>query len=207
MIYKRKNTLVRRKQIVSAVRKLIVNHGSEHITVRRVAREIGISEGAIYRHFKSKREVLSFLIDDIERTLMADFENHREPGLGMMEAIEKMVMSHISAIERRKGVSFQVIAEIVSLGDKKLNKKIYDVIARYTGCIRDILSEGVKAGVIRQDIDLDAAAALFFGMTQGLVNTWALSNYGFKLAQRYASIWSVFRQAVLKLEIKSPALV
>jgi len=39
---KRKDTLVRQKEIVSAARKIIVKNGSEHVTVRKIAREIGI---------------------------------------------------------------------------------------------------------------------------------------------------------------------
>ncbi len=72
----RENTQVRRKQIVAAARKLIVKYGSEHITVRRIAKEIGVSEGAIYRHFKSKTDVLSLMVDDIEETLIGDVEKN-----------------------------------------------------------------------------------------------------------------------------------
>ena len=198
MVLAYKNTEVRRRQIISAARKLIVKYGSEHVTVRRMAKEIGVSEGAIYRHFKSKRDVLSFLVDDIENTLIADIDKNYAAGVSALETLERIISDHMSSIEQRKGVSFQVIAEIISLGDKRLNKKIYDVINRYIGRIKDILSEGVKAGAIRQDIDLDATATLFFGMTQGLVNVWALSNYSFNLEQRYASIWSVFREVVIQ---------
>jgi len=198
MVLAHKNTEVRRRQIISAARKLIVKYGSEHVTVRRMAKEIGVSEGAIYRHFKSKRDVLSFLVDDIENTLIADIDKNYAAGVSALETLERIISDHMSSIEQRKGVSFQVIAEIISLGDKRLNKKIYDVINRYIGRIKDILSEGVKAGAIRQDIDLDATATLFFGMTQGLVNVWALSNYSFNLEQRYASIWSVFREVVIQ---------
>jgi len=198
MIHRRKNTLVRRRQIISAARKLIVRYGSEHVTVRRIAKEIGVSEGAIYRHFKSKRDVLSFLVDDIENTLIADIENNYSSGLSVLETLEGIILSHMSSIEQRKGVSFQVIAEILSLGDKKLNKKLYDVINKYIGRIKDILSEGVKAGVIRQDIDSEAVATLFFSMIQGLVNMWALSHYSFHLEEKYASLWSVFCKAVIK---------
>ena len=35
-------------------------------------------------------------------------------------------MGHISSIEQRKGITFQVIAEIISYGDKALNKEVYD---------------------------------------------------------------------------------
>lgn len=198
MVQQRETTVVRRRQIVSAARRLIVKFGSEHVTVRRMAREIGVSEGAIYRHFKSKRDVLSFLVDDIEDTLIADIEDNVIAGLGTLETLERVIKAHMSAVEQRKGVSFQVIAEIISLGDKKLNKKVYAVISKYTGRIKGILAEGVKAGVVRQNLDLEATAALFFGMTQGLVNIWALSQYSFKLEEKYASLWSLFREAIIK---------
>jgi len=63
-VKKRQNTFVRQKQIVNAVRRLITKYGSEQITVRRIAKEIGISEGSIYRHFKCKRDILLLLVRD-----------------------------------------------------------------------------------------------------------------------------------------------
>jgi AcrR family transcriptional regulator len=200
MVLERKQTLVRRRQIVAAARKLIVKYGSEHVTVRRMAKEIGVSEGAIYRHFRSKREILSLLIDEIENTLIGDIENHytETSGLNVLEVLERIIASHVSSVQQRSGISFQVIAEIISFGDKKLNKKIHDVIDDYIGRIREILAYGVKAGEIREDVDLDAVATLFFSTMQGLVSIWALSNYSFNLQQRYVPIFDLLRQAIVK---------
>ena len=198
MTDRRQKTSVRQRQIVSAARKLIVKYGSEHVTVRRVAKEIGVSEGAIYRHFKSKRDVLSFLVDDIEVTLLKDVDENYKRDDRVLVALENVAKSHISAVEQRRGVSFQVIAEIVSFGDKKLNKKVYDVIQKYVFRIAAILNEGVVSGEIKTDIDLEAAAKLFFSMTQGLVNVWALSNYTFKLEQKFAPIWLIYREAIAR---------
>jgi AcrR family transcriptional regulator len=192
----RKDTLVRQKEIVLAARKLIVKYGSEHVTVKRMAEEIGVSEGAIYRHFKSKRDVLSFLVDDIENTLIGDIDNSCSGRKMTLVVLESILSEHISDIEQRKGVAFQVIAEIISLGDKKLNKKIFAVINKYNDRIKMILADGVKEGSIRPDIDLDAAAQMFFSMTQGLVNLWALSQYSFKLAEEYKSNWKIFLNAI-----------
>jgi AcrR family transcriptional regulator len=196
MVTQRENTEVRQKQIVSAARRLIVRYGSEHVTVRRMAKEIGVSEGAIYRHFKSKNDVLSFLINDIEDTLIGDIDKNFRIPLKSLEMLQNIIADHMSSIEQRKGVSFQVIAEIISLGDKKLNKKIYAVIENYISRIKNILAEGVKEGAIRGDTDLDSAALLFFGMIQGLVNIWALSQYNFNLQQRYQAVWNVFRNSI-----------
>jgi len=200
MVFERKHTLVRRRQIVAAARKLIVKHGSEHVTVRRIAKEIGVSEGAIYRHFKSKREILSLLVDEIEGILMEDVEDYytEKTDLNALDILEHIIKSHVSSVEQRSGISFQVIAEIISLGDKRLNKKMYDVIDEYTGRIKGILADGIRAGVIKHDIDLEATATLFFGTIQGLVNLWALSNYRFNLEQKYAPIFDILRKAITK---------
>ena len=53
MAQKRKSTAVRKQQIIEAARKLIIKSGSEHLTVRSIAKEVNITEAAIYRHFKS----------------------------------------------------------------------------------------------------------------------------------------------------------
>jgi AcrR family transcriptional regulator len=198
MARKYESTKVRRGQIVNAAREVIIKYGSEHVTVKRIAKEVGISEATIYRHFKSKRDVLSIMIDDIEDTLISEIKLNSTDSLYTEKTLEGVIMDHISHIIQRKGVSFQVIAEIISLGDKRLNKKVYNVINNYTGHIKDLLAEGVKAGVIRQDIDIEAAATLFFGMTQGLVNTWALSQYSFNIREKYTSAWLIFRNAITK---------
>lgn len=195
MVTRREHTEVRQKQIVSAARKLIVKSGSEHVTIRKIAKEIGVSEGAIYRHFASKNDILSLLIDDIENTLFKDF-SVPNTGFSSTESLEKIIIGHLSAIEQRKGVSFQVIAEIISLGDKSLNKKLHQVINAYVARVRSILLKGVEEGIIRPDIDAESAAIMIFSMTQGLVNIWAISQYSFNLLDRFKPVWDIFLESI-----------
>jgi AcrR family transcriptional regulator len=198
MSKKHRSTQIRQKQIIDAAQSVIVKYGSEHVTIKRIAKEVGISEAAIYRHFKSKRDILSLMIDNIENTLITDIEMKPAHKSFTRETLEGVFRHHISQIIQRKGVSFQVIAEIISLGDKKLNRKVFAVIDNYTARIEDVLQKGVKAGILRQDIDLEAAAGLYFGMIQGLVNTWALSQYRYDLEKKYAPAWHIFLDAIVK---------
>ena len=195
---KRRNTEVRRRQIADAARELIIKYGSEHITGRRIAKEIGLTEGAIYRHFKSKRHILSFLIEDVETTLVADIERGMTSGATPLQVIDNTMKSHISSIEQRRGVTFLVIAEIISLGDKKLNRQASEVLNRYTERIRDIISEGVESGEIRDDVPPETAAILLSATIHGLVNLWALSNYSFGLEESYLSLWRMLREAIIR---------
>lgn len=198
MVQKRKSTTVRKQQIIEAARKLIVKKGSEHLTVRSIANLVNITEAAIYRHFRSKREILSFLMNHITESMLETLNMKPFEGTASLEAVNQILTRHLSEIEEKQGMSFQVIAEIISLGDKKLNKEVYDSITKYLDRLRTLLLEGVRAGVIREDIDLEASAMLIFGMIQGLVNVWALSNYSFDLAKRYSSLWAILREAILK---------
>ena len=66
----RKRTTIRRQQIVDTIRDIISSKGIEHVTISEIAIRIGTTKGAIYRHFKSKRDILSLLIDNIEETLL-----------------------------------------------------------------------------------------------------------------------------------------
>ena len=192
----RQNTTVRKKQIMDAARKLIMRAGSEHVTVRNMAKEVGISQAAIYRHFRGKAEVLSFLADSVADGLLHDIDMARNVGFTSVDIIDEILRRHLSRIEQKRGVSFLVLAEIISFGDKSLNKKVSDHIQVYVGRLRVLLADGVRAGLVRQNIDLAAAALLLFGMIQGLVNIWALNGYKFDLVEKYSELWKVYKRSL-----------
>jgi len=196
MVRGRQNTTVRKKQIMAAARKLIMRSGSEHVTVRNMAKEVGISQAAIYRHFKSKTEILSFLAESVADGLLHDIDMARNIGFTSLDIIDEILRSHLSRIEQKRGMSFLVLAEVISFGDKSLNKKVSDNIRIYVDRLKILLSDGVRAELIRKDIDLEAAALLLFGMIQGLVYTWALSGYKFDLTKKYSDLWKVYKTSL-----------
>lgn len=199
MVRKRENTEVRQQQIIDAAGRLIFKHGSEHLTVKKIAAEVGITEAAIYRHFKSKKSILSFLLSHIERVLLSDISPESagtEPVT--LDAIEKILRNHFSTIGIRKGISFQVIAEIISLGDRKLNKQASQTIDKYILRLKELLTDGVREGAIRQNVDLDASATLLFALIQGVANIWALREGSFNLIEKFTSLWGIYRGAIAR---------
>ncbi len=202
MIRKYQNKTERRRQIIDAARKVIIKYGSEHVTVKRIAKEVGFTEAAIYRHFKSKKEVLSVLTDQILENLMIDISAYGQKGHeSSLQFLEAALRGHLSTIEQKRGTSFQVIAEIISLGDKRLNRKASEAISEYVRRLEGLLSCAVAAGEISKEIDLQSAATLLFAMMQGLVNIWALSNYSFNLEEKYQSLWRIFAKAIATREL------
>jgi len=197
VVKKRENTDVRQQQIIKAAGTLIFKYGSEHLTVKRIAAEVGISEAAIYRHFKSKKSILSLLVTHIEETLLHDISMEISDNKPVtLDSIERIIRNHFSMISLRKGISFQVIAEIISLGDRKLNKQASVTIDKYISRLKELITIGVRDGAIRQDVDLEASATLLFTLIQGLVNIWALNESSFNLLDKYTSLWQLYCEAV-----------
>ena len=74
----RQSTSERQLQIIEATQNLITSKGMEFVTIDAIAEKVGLTEGAIYKHFRSKREILTLLIDSIEQNLMETLVNSKQ---------------------------------------------------------------------------------------------------------------------------------
>jgi len=166
------------------------------VTIRRIAVEVGFSEAAVYRHFKSKKDILLLLIESIENSLLSDLQACNGEN-DTFTKIEDILIRHLSSVEMRRGVAFQVIAEIVSLGDKKLNRRIFDTVDRYISELTKILNRAQEKGQLRNDLDTEAAAMILFSVVQGLSNVWTLQNYNFDPKEKFAPILHILKNALL----------
>jgi len=198
MARKYRTTEVRQHQIVAAMRKLIFKYGSENVTVRGIAKEVGFSEAAIYRHFTSKKMIYSFLAGYIGELLLSYAAEGVKTNTSTINRLNIVLKSTVSAAEQKQGMSFHVIAEIISLGDKKLNEKVQGDLEKYLMEIRNLIVDGIQKGEIREDIDPETMALMLFGNIQGIVNLWILSNCRFNLLDRYESVWSMNRTLLAK---------
>jgi AcrR family transcriptional regulator len=182
-------TLVRRIEIVEAAGRLISKYGSENLTIKGLASEVGLSDAAIYRHFRSKRDILVFLADQVGETLVHDIDDAAYSERDSVIALESALDKHLSSIARRRGISFQVISEIVSLGDRELNEHAYAAITKYVARLERLLTEINIQGSLKTGLDIRATAQMISTIIQGLVNFWVLSNYSMDLKAEFMSMW------------------
>ena len=190
----RRPSSIRRREIIEAARVVITDHGMQALTIGSLARTVGVSEGAIYRHFRGKKQILAGLIEDIDGRL-----SHRidlmdgDPDAGL-KRLEQVLKDNV-APSTVTGVSFMVIAEVLMNGDEELRRLMQTAIDRHLSMIEAQLSAGVQKEEVREDIDLKAASLQFYGLIQA-VNT--LNHFGdedFPVGDS-ASLWSIFRNGV-----------
>lgn len=175
------NGTVRQREIIIAARAVIFSKGIEKLTVREIAKELKITNGALYRHFKSKNEIISLLIDDIEETLLSAIQEAANKTGDPLEKLESIFLSHLSYSEQMKGTSFTVINQVSGLKDKRLKRKMLGVLSKYLKTIKGIVIQGMESGIFRKDIDPNSASIVFLGTLQSMVTLWCLSGYKLSL--------------------------
>lgn len=188
-------TETRKEQIASAAAALIVDYGGEHLTIKKLAGYIGLSEAAIYRHFRSKTEIYHFVIQHMKHMLLGALEI--DPGRITGKTIEALMLNHVDMIEKSLAVEFQAVAEIISLGDRYLCDDMYEAVSTYIDSLKQILEKGKNGGFVHEEVNTLHAALLWFSLINGLANLWVLSGRSFKLSRRFRELWPFYRRAVL----------
>jgi AcrR family transcriptional regulator len=198
----------RKKEIVETARRIISHQGMKSLTINAIARELKLTDGALYRHVKSKKEILDLLVREIEETLLTTVDHAARGTRGPLEKLETIFTSHLSYAEQRRGVTFLIITETLNIQDKELQKRVLAIMNNYIDRIGEILMEGVRDGSFRHDMDLSSAALCFWGMIQSTSTIWALSGYRYSLKKNHRRILDIYKGGILNRfpEIDGPAV-
>jgi AcrR family transcriptional regulator len=189
---------IRQQEILDSARKIISTRGFGSLTIRELAKELKITDGALYRHFKSKKEIIVLLIDEIEKTLLATIEDAAKNSKDPLRKLKSIFLSHLSYSERRKGLTYIIINEALNIKDSGLQKKMFGVLQRYLETIKSIIQEGINLGSFRRGLDTTSAGIAFFGMIQSLVTFWALNDFAYYLRQDLLEeIFNIYIKGIL----------
>lgn len=168
----------------------------DSVTIDAIADAVGLTEGAIYRHFSSKHQILSILIEDIERKLMDTLRNAVVDEGTAVQHLMGILEAHLGDIEGRRAITFIIIAQAVGFDSTGLRPRVSQMLTHYLEFIKGILRQGIREGTIRQDVDVDAAATTFFGLIQSTATLWALNDYQSPLAERRSQMWENYQRGI-----------
>ena len=191
----RKSTAIRRQQIVDIIRNIISSKGIEHVTISEIAGEMGTTKGAIYRHFKSKRDILSLLIDNVEETLMEVLDKamvEKDP----IENLKNILLAQLTLAKSRRKTSFIVIMGAMQFSDPFIRRKISQLIQKYLRRIEKLLLSALKLGLVKKDINPKTSAIVFMGLIQSTITVWSYKDFNFVPQKIHADLWNVYKRGI-----------
>lgn len=186
----------RLNQILTASRELIASGGVAALTVRAIARKVGVTEAAIYRHVDSKEQVLVMLLEDVRQSVIGAIEQRTAPDSGALDKLEHVLQHHLSFIESRRGISFVVIAEAAQFQEPTVRNAGKKLVEDYLAIVSGFIQEGIDSGHVEPSINPSAAATMFFGMIQASVTRWLFDSSAHPLTENVLSLWKLYRASL-----------
>jgi len=147
----RKSALKRREEIAQAVLRIIGERGLPSLTTATIAAEVGVTNGALYRHFASVDEILCETVRyGIER-IEATFPDRSLPPLDRLLALAG---NRVRLLGDAPGLAWLLRSEqaYLTLPDDAV-RRLRDVAHRSRQFLLATLREGALAGSIRADIE------------------------------------------------------
>jgi TetR/AcrR family transcriptional regulator len=139
----------RRLQILQVLARMLENPKGERVTTAALAKELDVSEAALYRHFASKAQMFEGLIAFIEETvfgLVNKIAAEQDDGLKQIQAI---LSSLLGFAEKNPGMTRVLIGDALVNEDERLQLRINQLHDRLEAtlkqCLRVAATQGKEA--------------------------------------------------------------
>jgi AcrR family transcriptional regulator len=189
-------TKIRQEQIAEAALRLVATEGMDALSVAKIARHVGVVPSALYRHFRSKDEVLDSVLELIGARMMANVQAVLTETGDPLEQLRRLLMRHIELIRQNQAIPRIIFSEDIFGGDRRRKTKMYALVQRFLGEIARIVTAGQARGIIRGDLRPENVALLFFGLVQPGAVLWHLSGGTFDLTRHARENWEFVRSAI-----------
>jgi len=190
------STEIRQEQIAQAALNLIASEGMRGLNMAEIARQINIVPSAIYRHYRSKEQILDAIVTMIGKRLLGNVKAVCDETSDSLERLHRLLVRHIRLLRENEAIPHVVFSQEVYSGDSKRKSQLYRIISNYLGKIRDIISLGQEEGSIRAELDPDVVSVMFLGLIQPAAIIWHVSEGGFDVTRQADQGWEIFKFSI-----------
>ncbi len=183
----------RQQQIVDVAIKLIAEGGIQQLTMNNIARQIGISEPAIYRHFTNKKEILLTILAQFKRHSEFHANHARFFGTSGIVLLEAIFFEYINQCIKSPELASVVFAEEAFKGEADVLEEMLSIMTLVHDTITKVVERAQERGELRHDIPGRHMAFTFLGSLRLLVKHWAMSGHAFELREEGMSLWNSWK--------------
>ena len=196
MVKKRLETEIRQDQIAEAALDIVRHAGIQALNIAAIAQKVDIVPSAVYRHYKNKSEVISAVLQLIEKRLGAHFQEVVNRDLGAIEKLQLLLDRHITLISGNNAIPRIIFSEEVIGSTPERRQQLYSIIQDVIGKVAEIIRNGQAEGSIRNDLDAEGMAVAFLGMIQPAAIIWSLSAGEFDIIKHSQKAWKLFSDSI-----------
>lgn len=177
---KRQSTDIRQEQIKQAVIEIITKDGLRNLSTRNLANHIGMSEGSIFRHFKTKKDIILSIFNDIQDNLIGELRkiawSEEEPSVRLFKFLSATIKYHTD----NKGANMLLFSEASYNNDPELKSRLQQIFHDQKQFISKIILDGINAGIWDKDVHVENVALIYMGIPVSMNIEMLIGEKGFQ---------------------------
>ena len=179
----RKSAEERKAEIVEATLRLAGELGPDRMTTEALAKEVGISQPGIFRHFPTKEHIWDAVGQHIGRLLQAKAALTRKKGTRPVNELHDLVMSHLNFFQTTPAIPAILFSRELHAENEKLRSFFAGIISSRHTLFSKLIAAEIETGRFKKTLNPDDAAYLVLALIQGLALRWSLNARSFDLVE------------------------
>lgn len=179
----------RRQQILEALAKMLEDSPGERITTAALAKAVGVSEAALYRHFPSKSKMFEGLIEFIEETVFSRITLILAEEAGALKRCENILFLLLTFTERNPGITRLLTGDALTGETERLRVRITQFFERVETQLRQIIRETELREGVRPALPVAAAANFLMSYIDGRIMQFVRSEFKRAPTEHWAEHW------------------
>ncbi len=172
----------KQKNILSQSIELIAEKSIQGFTIKNLSKKLGLTEGAIYRHFRSKTEILLSILKSFQDESKTIIGNACSSKLSSMQDIENIFLHHFNYFKAKPAVASVIFCEAIFQNNSLLSKEVYKLLKMHEEALSCIIERGQHNGEIREGlIRKEQLVRIIIGSIRYTVTKWRLSHYSYDI--------------------------
>ena len=192
----RRSSKERRALAIDAVIDLASGMNPADITTAAISERMGLTQGALFRHFPTKDAVLQAVMESVSERLLSRIDEAVREETAPLEALRAIFMAHVGFIESNPGVPRLLFSELQRTEETGAKRAVAAFLEASATRILVQLDEAKKLGLVSPDICSRSAAMSLVGSVQGLVIQAMLSGRVGDIGAGADGVFAVWRRGV-----------
>ena len=179
--------IAKRQAIIESAIEVFGKNHFRKASISEIARKAGVAEGTIYQYFKHKEDLFFSIPIEKTKEFCRDLDLHLEGITGALNKIRKFVWCYLYFFQANPEYSRTLMLEMRV--NKSFSKaKAFKSFKPFTNKILEIIEEGRKEGVVRQDVNVYLLRQLILGVLEHMVTRWLLKGEKYDLVRYYEEV-------------------
>jgi TetR/AcrR family transcriptional regulator len=187
----------RKEQILQSLARMLETSPDDRITTAALAREVGVSEAALYRHFPSKARMFEGLIKFIEDTLFTRFNRILNDESSAEKRCEQLLFLILTFADKNPGLTRIMAGDALAGETERLRIRVAQIYDRIESQLKQILREAQIREGLKPGVSAVALANLLLAWCEGRMNEYVRSGFQRSPLENWETQWEYLRTNLL----------